>query len=85
MADTNDQTKAVKPSLDDLITLAEASVLSGLTASQLRLLVSRGEMWGKKLGRNWFTTAKAVRDYLSLGRKPGPKPKKRNNLQENSL
>jgi len=79
MRDKNQGNGSEKPGLDDLITLYEASALSGLTASQLRLLVSKGEMWGRKLGRNWFTTAQAVRDYLSLGRKPGPKPKKKGN------
>jgi hypothetical protein len=79
MRDKNQGNGSEKPGLDDLITLYEASALSGLTASQLRLLVSKGEMWGRKLGRNWFTTAQAVRDYLSLGRKPAPKPKKKGN------
>jgi hypothetical protein len=65
-----------KPNFDDLISLAEASKVSGLSMNQLRLLVSRGIMWGKKIGRNWVTTEQAVRDYLSLGKKPGPKPKK---------
>ena len=33
-----------KPSLDDLISLREAAQLSGLSASHLRLLVSRGDI-----------------------------------------
>ena len=65
-----------EPSLADLITLSEASDLSGLSPSHLRLLVSKGDIWGKKLGRNWFTTAQAVTSYIKLNRKPGPKPKK---------
>jgi hypothetical protein len=65
-----------KPNFDDLIPLAEASTLSGLSMSQLRLLISRGQMWGKKIGRNWVTTEQAVRDYMSQGRRPGRKPKK---------
>ena len=65
-----------EPSLADLITLSEASKLSGLSPSHLRLLVSRGDIWGKKLGRNWFTTEQAVTDYIKLDRKPGPKPQK---------
>jgi hypothetical protein len=72
----NDEDKTSnKPDLDDIISLREASDLSGLSPSHLRLLVSDGEIWGKKLGRNWFTTAQAVNDYLKLVRKPGPKPK----------
>jgi hypothetical protein len=73
MADEN-QGKEKEPSLADLITLSEASELSGLSPSHLRLLVSRGDIWGKKLGRNWFTTAQTVADYIKLDRKPGPKP-----------
>jgi hypothetical protein len=64
------------PRLDELISLSQAAEISGLSPSHLRLLVSNGELWGKKLGRNWFTTQKAISDYLSRGIKPGPKPKK---------
>ena len=64
-----------QPDLNDLISLAQASEISGLTASQLRFLVSKGELWGRKLGRNWVTTEQAVRGYLALGRKPGPRRK----------
>lgn len=76
MDKNNSDLQPKPPSLDELISLSDASLLSGLTASQLRLLVSRGIMWGRKLGRNWFTTEQAVRDYINLGKKPGPKPKK---------
>ena len=65
-----------QPGLDDLIALREAAKLSGLSPNHLRLLVGRGDIWGKKLGRDWFTTEQAVREYLALDRRPGPKPKK---------
>jgi hypothetical protein len=64
-----------KPGLDELITLNEASVQSGLSPSQLRRLVSMGTIWGKKLGRNWLTTAKAIEAYVRQVHKPGPKPR----------
>lgn len=64
-----------EPRLEELIPLRKAAELSGLSSSHLRLLVSRGEIWGKKLGRNWVTTAQAVREYLARDRRPGPKPK----------
>jgi len=67
-----------KPPSDDLITLREAAELSGLSHSHLRLLVRRGEIWGKKMGRDWFTTARSIEKYLDLDRKPGPKPKEEN-------
>ena len=62
------------PNLDELISLREASEISGLSASHLRLLVSRGTIWGVKLGRNWVTTAQAVQAYMEQDRRPGPKP-----------
>ncbi len=76
----NESKKPEQPSLDDLISLTEAVQVSGLSPSQLRLLVTRGEIWGKKLGRNWFTTLQAVNDYLIKEHKPGPKPGKKNKL-----
>ena len=65
-----------QPGLDELISLSEAANLSGLSPNHLRLLVSSGVIWGKKLGRNWVTTARAVEEYTKLDRKPGPKPQK---------
>jgi hypothetical protein len=67
--------EAGEPKLGELISLADAAELSGLSPRHLRLLVERGEMWGKKIGRNWVTTAQAVREYLARDRRPGPKPK----------
>jgi len=64
-----------QPSLEELISLAEAAEQSGLSPVHLRRLVSSGEIWGKKLGRNWFTTAQAVRQYLARDRRPGPRSK----------
>ena len=70
--DCNDE----EPRLDELISLRDAAELCGLSAGHLRLLVSRGEIWGAKLGRNWVTTAQAVEEYLARDRRPGPKTKK---------
>jgi hypothetical protein len=63
-----------RPYWDELITLQEATKISGLSQRHLRLLVSQGELWGQKLGRDWFTTELAVRGYLARDRRPGPKP-----------
>ncbi len=59
--------------IEDLITLADASEISGLSAGHLNHLVRNKKLWGIKLGRNWFTTQKALEEYLSSKRKPGPK------------
>jgi hypothetical protein len=66
------------PDLSELITLDQASKQSGLSSGHLRLLVARDYLWGIKLGRNWFTTSKALTKYLETGHKPGPKPRKHN-------
>lgn len=60
-----DDSRFDQPSVDELISLREAAGLSGLSASHLRLLVSRGDIWGMKVGRNWVTTAQAVEKYLA--------------------
>jgi hypothetical protein len=62
------------PDFDEFISLRDAAELSGLSHSQLRLLVRTGTIWGRKIGRDWFTTQKVVVDYLAQERKPGPKP-----------
>ena len=68
-----DEGSTKEPGLEELIKLSRASEMSGLSAGHLRYLVRRGEMWGIKLGRDWFTTAKALSDYLAQDRRPGPK------------
>ncbi len=70
-----DSNKDDQPHLDELISLSQASELSGLSPSHLRLLVSHGDIWGIKISRNWLTTKQAVEDYLARDIKPGPKPK----------
>ena len=62
---------------DALISLKMAAKLSGLSASHLRLLLRQKEIRGTKMGRDWFTTEQAVREYLSREHKPGPKPSKK--------
>ena len=65
-----------QPRLDDLISLQEAAKISGLTQEHLTFLIRKGELWGTKMGSHiWFTTEKAVREYLARDRKPGPKSK----------
>lgn len=58
----------------ELLPLSQIALLCGLSHSHLRRLIREGEIWGKKLGRDWFTTEQAVREYLAREIKPGPKP-----------
>ena len=65
-----------EPRLDELMSLSEAAKQTEISASHLRLLIRRGEVWGRKMGRNWVTTIAAVEQYLAQEHKTGPKPKK---------
>ena len=75
MPDNPHENNSNQPSLDELVSLRKAAKISGLSPSHLRLLVSRGEIWGQKIGRNWATTAQAVLDYTARNHRPGPKSK----------
>lgn len=74
MPDQNTESDS-QSGLDDLITLGEAAKLSGLSHDHLRRLAGRGDLKAKKIGRDWVTTERAVREYLAQDRRPGPKPK----------
>ena len=60
-----------------LISVTEASQISGLTTGHLRKLLREGQIEGVKIGRNWLTTEEAVQDYLKQEIRPGPKPKQK--------
>jgi excisionase family DNA binding protein len=64
-----------KTAAERLISLAEATEICGLAQDYLRRLVRTGRMWGIKIGRNWVTSEAAVKEYMALDRRPGPKPK----------
>jgi len=73
-----DKSDNIQPELADLISLSEATRISGLSQGHLSLLIRNGDLWGSKIGgRNWFTTKKAIEEYLGRHPKPGPKPKLR--------
>ena len=60
--------------ISDLISLREASNISGLSGVHLRHLVTSGIIWGIKIGRNWVTSKTAIITYLKTKRKPGRPP-----------
>jgi hypothetical protein len=76
MENSTEEDQNIRPDLNDLITFSQAAEVSGFTTRHLRHLAMTGEIWAKKLGPNWVTTARAVQDYLALNKKPGPKPRK---------
>jgi excisionase family DNA binding protein len=58
------------------ISVLQASEMSGLTPSYIRRLLREGVIPGQKIGRDWFTTEAAIREYIAQDRRPGPKPEK---------
>ena len=60
----------------ELISLAEAAEICGLSAGHLGYLARKKKIWACKIGRNWVTTAAAVKEYIARGVRPGPKPRK---------
>ncbi len=50
--------------LADLITLREASKISGYNPDYLGFLIREGQLRGKKVGRNWLTTREDIKYYL---------------------
>lgn len=60
-----------------IISVTEASeiVVNGesLSTRHIQRLIKEGKMAGIRLGRNYYTSKEAVRDYLHLDRRTGPK------------
>ena len=50
---------------EKIISLKEAAENSGYHPDYLGSLIRNGKLEGKKIGRNWFTTEKAVKDFLA--------------------
>jgi hypothetical protein len=46
----------------ELISLAEAAEVCGLSAGHLRYLARKDRIWARKIPRNWVTTAAAVKE-----------------------
>lgn len=60
----------------DLISIDEAALHAGLSKRHVRLLLEKGMILGKKIGRDWITTKEQVNRYLATNPRPGPKSKK---------
>jgi excisionase family DNA binding protein len=57
------------------ISVNEAAEYTGYTPRHIRLLLSQGLVKGRKFGRDWFTTQKALDEYLATNPRPGSKSK----------
>jgi excisionase family DNA binding protein len=64
-------------SLSEWISVKAAAEYTGYTASHVRYLLRNGLVKGQRFGRDWFTTKKALDEYLATNPRPGPEPKKR--------
>jgi hypothetical protein len=62
MTTIRDSKRLELPHLDELIILRDAAELSGVSAGHLRLLVSQGDIWGDKLGRDRVSVLHLLQD-----------------------
>ncbi len=70
-----DSIASIKNLTSKLISVTEASRISGFTTGFIRQLLIRGEIEGVKIGRNWLITREAIEGYMKQERRRGPKPK----------
>lgn len=77
MSIEGDQFQFFQELASKLITVTEASTIEMygecLSSRQIQRLIKEEKMAGIRLGRNFFTTREAVRDYLRQDRRTGPK------------
>lgn len=52
------------PNLKKVISLHQASKISGYHQDYLSALIRKGDMKGEKIGGNWFTTEEEINNYI---------------------
>lgn len=50
--------------LEEILSLAEAAMLSGLSAHTLAQQAEKGKLRARKVGRTWVTTRDCLEEYL---------------------
>ncbi|KKM67145.1 hypothetical protein LCGC14_1474040 [marine sediment metagenome] len=73
MSSESEESKPLAELASRVISVTEASEIANLSKAWVRRLLQTGTIEGVKVGRNWVTTEKAIRDYLDTDRRPGPK------------
>ena len=64
MPDENEQPSPIDPlTISELISLAEASQLSGFSINYLNDIANSGRLKAKKIGKQWVTTMAAIEEY----------------------
>jgi excisionase family DNA binding protein len=61
--------------VSEWISVKEAAEYTGYTESHIRHLLRDGLVKGQRFGRDWFTTQKALDEYLATNPRPGPELK----------
>lgn len=56
----------------DWVTVAEAAAKSGYSKSMVQHLLKAKRIVGVKIGRDWLTTVKAVKDFKRAARRGRP-------------
>ena len=54
------------------ISTKEAAEYTGYTPRYICYLLANGLVEGRRFGRDWFTTKKALDEYLATDPRPGP-------------
>jgi excisionase family DNA binding protein len=76
MPEDNDPTSPIDSLTDEeLISLAEAAKLTGLSQDYLKQIARKGRLRARKIGRNWVTTKTAIEAYLDTRKFIYPKDK----------
>ena len=57
-----------------VLSVSEASALSGFTRSHVNYLISQGYIDAVKVGSVWLVYEDSLQRYMAAPRKPGPKP-----------
>ena len=61
--------------MSEWISVKEAAEYTGYAPAHVRYLLRNGLVKGQRFGRDWFTTQKALDEYLATNPRPGSKPK----------
>lgn len=63
----------------EMITVSEASEISGYTQQHVRLLIRQGLLSARRAGGIWLIEAGSLQKYIDSNPKPGPKSDKPDN------
>jgi len=66
--------------MSDWITTTEAVRISGFHVEHIRRLIRNGQIGARKWGREWMVDKTSLIAYLAMERRPGPKPKRTDSI-----